>query len=109
MAIVDQRRRRPREPQRIADVVSRLMARRGYAQVESLGQICEMWRGLIGEKLAKDSRPAGLKRGVLEVAVRSSVILQELSFRKRRLLREIKKTDFGGQIRDLRFRVAELD
>ena len=109
MRIVEQRRARRREPQRIADVVSRLLARRGYAQVESVERLQKTWSGIVGVKLAEHSRPAGLKRGVLEIIVRSSVTLQELTFQKRQLLRELQRSESGEQVRDLRFRVAVLD
>ena len=37
-----------RGPQRIADTLSKLMARRGYAQMESAGERDEAWQTAVG-------------------------------------------------------------
>jgi hypothetical protein len=43
---------------------------------------------------------------VLEVFVQNSVMLQEFSFEKARLLKRLQALDCGRKIRDLRFRVG---
>ncbi len=106
--VVNQRRRRVREPQRIADVVSRLLARRGYAQVSNLAALERAWQDVAGIELATHSRPARLRRGILDVHVRNSATLQELSFNKRRLLQNLQQIAEGKQIRDLRFRIGSF-
>ena len=107
--ILEQRRWRVREPKRIADVVSRLLARRGYAQVEGTVELQQVWQQTVETGLATHSRPAHLRRGVLEVYVRNSAALQELTFQKKRLLQQLQMTSLGQQIRDLRFRVGSFD
>lgn len=107
--IVNQRRGKVRREKRLGEVVSRLMARRGYAQIEANRRIQELWNVSVGTTLAADSRPTVLKRGVLEVAVRNSAALQQLTFTKQELLRRLKSDEMGQGIRELRFRVASFD
>jgi predicted nucleic acid-binding Zn ribbon protein len=107
--VIQQRSRRPREPRRIADVINQLLARRGYAQGQATEQLEKAWSEAVGGHLARHSRPATLKRGVLEIIVRSSTVLQELTFQKKQLLGRLRSSDAGAAIRDLRFHVGQLD
>jgi hypothetical protein len=59
--------------------------------------------------LAKHTRAGGMRRGVLEVIVRSSAVLQELSFEKRRLVARLAQLLPLRRIRDVRFRVGEIE
>ena len=61
-----QRQRHPRGPVRIADAMSRLMVRKGYAQQQQGFQWEEAWADAAGERLAKNSRVGKTNRGVLE-------------------------------------------
>jgi predicted nucleic acid-binding Zn ribbon protein len=103
------RQRRIRAPVRIADIVNRLLARRGYAQLEQGSQWEDAWRETAGDVLARDSRPGRMNRGVLEIIVRNSTSLQELTFRKRSILQKLKAVTGNDEIGDLRFRVGEID
>jgi hypothetical protein len=59
-----------------------------------------------GDQLAARSQTGNVKRGVLEVFVQNSVMLQEFSFQKAKLLKRLQALDCGQKIRDLRFRVG---
>ena len=106
---VKQRGRHRPEPQRLADCISRLLARRGYAQAETARQLVERWASAVGPTLAGHSRAAGLQRGVLEVVVRTSTALQELTFQKNQLLGRLNVDAKSPAIRELRFRIGPLD
>ena len=103
------RRRFHRDPVRISEVVSRLLARRGYAQVQQGAECAQAWTRVAGANLAGNSRVGRLQRGVLEIAVKNSATLQELTFRKRKLLKQLQESIGKEQVRDLRFRVGEID
>jgi predicted nucleic acid-binding Zn ribbon protein len=99
----------PRGPQPIAEMVGRLMARKGYAQLESSNQRDEAWRRVVGNVFAEHSRASNIRRGVLQVMVRNSAVLQELTFQKRQLLKEMTAALPQLKIRDIRFRVGAID
>ena len=103
------RQRRPRVAKPIGDVVNHLLARRGYGQIQQGLEWDAAWRETAGELLARNSRPGRLNRGVLEIIVRNSSALQELTFRKSQLLKKLKAVTASDEVRDLRFRVGQLD
>jgi predicted nucleic acid-binding Zn ribbon protein len=96
-------------PKPMRNVLSQLLAKRGYAQVQTAAGCQAAWSEAVGEKLAGDSRPGNVRRGVLEVLVRNSSALHELSFVKAKVVRILKQLIPEQQIRDVRFRVGTLD
>lgn len=107
----DYRRKRIRipAPRPMKDVLSQLLAKRGYAQVQTAATCDIAWREAVGQKLAADTRAGNVRRGVLEVLVRNSVAVQELGFLKVKIVKLLAKSIPEQQIRDLRFRVGTLD
>lgn len=97
-----------RGPQRIADILSELMARRGYARVRAAEAYEEAWRDVAGTLLAKYTRVGSLRRGALEVTVANSTLLQELTFQKADLVKRLGERLPEEGIRDLRFRVGAI-
>ncbi len=110
--VLDDVRRRQRHvpgPQPIGEVFSRLMARRGFAHVQQSQDCQQALDQAVGGEFAAQCRPGRYLRGVLEVIVANSAVLQEFTFRKRRLLAQLNELLPQYKIRDLRFRIGELD
>jgi predicted nucleic acid-binding Zn ribbon protein len=107
----DYRRKRIRipPPKPMRDVLSQLLAKRGYAQIQTAATCEAAWREAVGQKLAGDTRPGNVRRGVLEVLVRNSVAAQELGFLKTKIVKMLTKLVPEQQIRDVRFRVGAMD
>ena len=97
-----------RGPQRIADVLSELMARRGYARVRAAEAYEQAWREAAGTLLAKYTRVGSLRRGALEVTVANSTLLQELTFQKADLVKRLGTLLPEEGIRDLRLRLGAI-
>jgi predicted nucleic acid-binding Zn ribbon protein len=106
---VAQRQYYQRSPKPIAESLSTLLARRGYAQVEAAGQRENVWTEVAGKRMAAHSRLGNARRGVLEVTVRNSAVLQELMFQKAKLLKGLVAALPDDKISDLRFRVGAVD
>lgn len=98
-----------REPRSIANVLSTLLARRGYAQIQSAGELSEVWGQVAGVAVAQQSRVGTVRRGILQVVVQNSALLQELTFRKPQLLEALTRMLPARSIRDLKFRVGSTD
>ena len=96
-------------PKPMRNVMSQLLAKRGYAQVQTAAGCEAAWREAVGDTLAGHTRTGNVRRGVLEVLVRNSSVLQELSFLKAKAVRTLTKLIPEQQIKDLRFRVGTLD
>ena len=100
--------RKKRNAQKVGDIVNQLMARRGYGQIIGSEQIREAWSEIAGP-IAPHCVPGNLKRGVLEIIVRNSAVMQELTFRKRQLIDDLANQFSEQTINDLRFRVGTID
>lgn len=97
-----------RGPQRIGDVLSELMARRGYGRVRSTESYEKAWRDAAGTLVAQYTRVGNLRRGALEVTVANSTLLQEMTFQKPGLLKRLGELLPNEGIRDLRFRLGAV-
>lgn len=67
-----------------------------------------MWRQAAGEALAACSRATQVKRGVLEVVVENSLVMQEIGFQKIAIVKRMSELLPSEGIRDLRCRVGAL-
>src|SRR5262245_18423805 len=93
----------------IADVLSDLMARRGYGRVQSAGMLSESWRQAADEQLGAPTRPGWVRRGGLALSVCNSTLGQEMSFQKTALIKKLGELVPDVNIRDLRFKVGPID
>jgi predicted nucleic acid-binding Zn ribbon protein len=96
------------QPQRIGEILSQLMARRGYARVQSGGACGAAWREAAGEPLAACTRATSVRRGVLEVLVSNSTMIQEIGFQKAALIKRLADLLPDEKIRDLKLRVGPI-
>ena len=101
--------RKSRGPQRIGDVLANVMARRGYENQQSSEELEATWLQAAGQKLAGVSRPGSLRRGTLEIVVKNSLALQELTFQQKKILRDLNTAYSPKTIKELRFRVGNID
>lgn len=99
----------PRGPRKIGSVVNDLMARTGYARVQSSSDYQVAWNAAVGEKMASHCRVGNVRRGVLEVIVRNSAIVQELTFISKKLVKKLNQLTPDQKIREIRFRVGNID
>jgi predicted nucleic acid-binding Zn ribbon protein len=99
-----------RGPERLGEILSRLFAARGWGRRQGRLHLEKAWTEAVGPEFAAHSRPAALRRGVLEVIVDNAVLLQELAhFHKRRLLEQLRRQLPGTPLTDLRFRAGVLE
>ncbi len=97
-----------KKPKQIGNVIAQVVQRRGYAQVRATGEREEAWQKVVGEQLAKLTQVGGVRRGVLNVSVANSLLMQELTFRKEELLIRLREILPEAGLKQLRFRVAPI-
>jgi predicted nucleic acid-binding Zn ribbon protein len=102
----EHRRIRRRQPQAIASILSELISRRGLGRLRGQEHLEEAWRKAIGEPGARYTQVGGLRRGVLEILVANSILLQELAgFQKQSLLKRLREALQSEYVRELKFRL----
>jgi predicted nucleic acid-binding Zn ribbon protein len=97
-----------RGPQAIGNILSELMARRGFARVQSGAAYDAAWQQAAGALAAEYTRVGALRRGKLEVVVANSTLMQELLFQKSDILKNLTQLLPDEGIQDLRFRLGAL-
>jgi predicted nucleic acid-binding Zn ribbon protein len=94
-------------PENVGEILSRLFTARGWGRRQERLRLEEAWADAVGPEGIGHTRVGALRRGVLEVTVDGSALLQELaSFHKRRLLQELRQRLPGTPLTDLRFRAG---
>ncbi len=83
-----------RRPRRIDHVIAQLVQKKGYAAVQAATAREQAWQTALEEtglQAATMTRPGSLRRGVLEILVANSLVMQELTFEKERLLTRLQE------------------
>jgi predicted nucleic acid-binding Zn ribbon protein len=94
-------------PELLGEILSRLFTARGWGRRQGRLRLEQAWAEAAGEEIAKHTRVAGLRRGVLEVEVANAVLMQELAhYHKRRLLESLRGRLPELTLTDLRFRAG---
>ena len=70
-------------------------------------RIRDMWEAVVGPHIAKKATPEGIRNGILQVSVVSSVWMQELTFMKQQILERINQACESSGVKDIRFRLGE--
>jgi len=96
------------QPKRIGSIVADLVARRGYARVIAANTCGEAWAQAAGPQLVKFSRPGNINRGVLEVLVANSTMLQEMTFQKAAIVKRLIELLPEENIKDVKFKVGSI-
>ena len=70
-------------------------------------RVRDMWEAVVGPHIAKKATPEGIRNGILQVSVVSSVWMQELTFMKQQILERINQACESSGVKDIRFRLGE--
>lgn len=93
-------------PENLSDVLGRLFTARGWGRLSERTRLEAAWAEVTAEWPGQ-TRVLGLRRGVLEVEVRTAILMQELAqFHKRKLLAGLRKKLTGQPLTDLKFRAG---
>ena len=93
----------------LGEALAAYMRASGVGKAIEQSSIERRWRAAVGEEIAEHTRAVRLDRGVLEVDVDSSALLQELSaFYRDKILASLRSGDHPLRVADIRFRVAVI-
>jgi predicted nucleic acid-binding Zn ribbon protein len=94
-------------PENIADILGRLFTSRGWGRKNDRLRLESAWAEAAGPELLPDTRVLAIRRGVLEVEVKTAVLMQELAqYHKRALLGRLRTLLPGVTLTDLKFRAG---
>lgn len=94
-------------PEDLKNILGRLIIARGWGRKQSHMHLHQAWAAAVGEEHERQTRVVRFRRGVLEVEVANSALLQELAnFHKRKLLQDLRKRLPNTMINDIRFKAG---
>ncbi|GAA2578725.1 DciA family protein [Winogradskya consettensis] len=79
----------PRDPQLFGSVLANIMKQRGWQKPAAEATVFGAWEKVVGEDIAKHSRPLKLEDGVLEIEAESTAWATQLRLLTARLLKSI--------------------
>jgi predicted nucleic acid-binding Zn ribbon protein len=98
-----------RGPRPLSDILGELFTVRGYGRLRSRQELEDAWNNAVGEPYCRQTRLGEVRRGVLNITVAHSTLLEELSaFRKPALLAALRLGAPTTTIHDIRFRVGTI-
>jgi hypothetical protein len=103
-----QKRIWPKEPSHGSKLISQLMARKGYGQTQVADHVEQQWQTAVGLSLGQSSRTGNFRRGILEVIVKNSSVMQELMFQKRNIIQRLNAESDRQQISDVKFKIGPI-
>lgn len=103
------RSRRRSEPRPIGKAIESVLEDLGLEAAAAAFRIGEEWLECVGPEVARHARPVGLRAGVVEVAVDTSVWSQQLQLRRTQILESLRARLGDDAPKDLRFRVGYTD
>ena len=97
----------PNGPVRIGEIIPQLMARYGFQRQLEIEAVRVIWvetvESILTEPIAKLTFPSRIRNGTLDVNVKNSVLVQELSFFESEILERLKSKLPRSKIRKIRF------
>lgn len=95
-------------PKTAARWVSQLIARHGIAESQSANDLETVWREVVGETMARQTQVGKVRRGVCEIIVENSALLQQITFRQKDFLQQIQTQRPHFAIHSFRFRIGPV-
>jgi len=93
-----------RGPERLGDILARILRQRGLADRDRLVEIGVTIAAFLGPDRADGVRVRGLQRGILTLGVRSSSLRHEIEgFYDRDLLAKLQETPSGRTVHRIRY------
>lgn len=94
-------------PQPIAELVRSVFGQIEKGKIFSREEVTGRWKEIVGTAALKHTSPITLRKGVLTVAVDSSVWMQEMRMRHRKCLKALQSTFGKDKISKLHFKIGE--
>lgn len=94
-------------PESVSDILGRLFTSRGWGRKNDRLRLEGAWAEAAGPQLLRDTRVSVVRRGVMEIEVKTAVLMQELAqYHKRMLLGKLRKLLPSLTLTDLKFKAG---
>ncbi len=101
--------KRYKNPPSLGEILRPYFKRSGLIRKIQEQKILDAWERAVGEAIADQTQPIGVKNRVLQVKVTSSVWMQQLQFFKGLILQKLREEIGDHLLQDLRFLIGEIE
>ncbi|MEC8239244.1 MAG: DUF721 domain-containing protein [Bacteroidota bacterium] len=91
------------DAQKIKAILGEFISKNALSDGIDTARIQENWSSIMGVNISAYTKEVSLKKDVLIVKLSSSVLRQELSYGKEKIVEMINKSLGGNKIQDIRF------
>ena len=91
------------DAQKIKAILGEFILKNALSDGIDTARIQENWSSIMGENISAYTKEVSLQQNVLIVKLSSSVLRQELSYGKEKIVEMINKSLGGNKIQDIRF------
>lgn len=91
------------DAQKIKAILGEFILKNALSHGIDTARIQENWSSIMGENISAYTKEVSLRQDVLIVKLSSSVLRQELSYGKEKIVEMINKSLGGNKIQDIRF------
>ncbi len=98
-----------RKPKTADNLISQIISRRGIAAEKSNNQLNSLWQSMVSVTIANQTKVGTVRRGILEITVSNSTLLQNLGFGKADYLEQLNQQMQNQTIKDIRFRIGSVN
>ena len=95
-------------PENVGPILERLFSSLNLGIKVKQYQIWDVWEGVVGEAIARQTQPHQIRNMVLWVTVSSSTWMQQLEFMKKQIVGRLNDCIGEKVITDIRFRIGEI-
>jgi len=95
-------------PENVGPILERLFSSLNLGIKVKQYQILDVWEGVVGEAIARQTQPNHIRNMVLWVTVSSSTWMQQLEFMKKQIVGRLNECIGEKVITDIRFRIGEI-
>lgn len=88
-------------------LIRSLESQPNWQQHRRFQQLLACWKRVVGDAVAQRTRPVGIQRDVLQVAVCNAVWAQNLGFERQHLLKKLNAEFAADPFSDIRFSTAQ--
>jgi hypothetical protein len=96
--------RRKSNDETLGEVITQLLKAYGLEDRMTNHLIIQAWEKMMGGFISRKTESINIHKGVLHISLTSSVIRQELSMGKEKIIEELNKQLGGKAIKEIRFR-----
>ncbi len=100
---------RKESPEAVGPIIEQLISRLGLKELVRANRVFAAWGSIVGDDIARHTRPQSLRKGTLIVHVDSSVWLAQLDrYLKGRIRGKINRSLEGPLVERIVFRIGEI-